>query len=330
MKHLVWLALALPLLAACDDGGGPQPEPEPQVWAEAFPVGDRGALLSVWGRGGAEIWTVGGQPDAGLAFRFDGTEWSSAAVPDGPLLNWVHGSGDALWIVGNSGRSLRQRGDGFELVDTGTDQDLWGVWAASPDRAWAVGGNATELMRDPDPVLIEWDGSQWSPVELPELDTEIRAFFKVWGTGPDNVFAVGQRGVIVHWDGTAWRQQLAGTSKDFVSLWGTGPEDIVAVGGRANGLVARYDGTIWTSQVLDREPGLNGVWVGADGTAWIAGQRGRLLRMPAGGFDYTREENMDITLLHGIWSTAEGHRVAVGGTLDSSPPWTGIALEVGR
>lgn len=90
--------------------------------------------------------------------------------------------------------------------------------------------------------MITWDGAARQRAVRPALDREVRAFFKVWGTGPDHVFAVGAKGVIARWDGTAWQQQLAGTPRDFVSLWGRAPDDIIAVGGRANGMVARYDG----------------------------------------------------------------------------------------
>ena len=47
-----------------------------------------------------------------------------------------------------------------------------------------------------EPVILHWQGSEWEVVDLPQLDRDSKAFFKVWGTGPDNVFAVGQRGVI--------------------------------------------------------------------------------------------------------------------------------------
>ncbi|MEZ4436595.1 MAG: hypothetical protein R3F65_29700 [bacterium] len=321
--------LALAALTGCGDDD-PDPEPAETTWSTAFALDDA-ALLSVWGPAAHEIYAVGGLPDRGLARRFDGRAWSDLTVPDGPLLNWVHGCGDTLWMVGNDGRALRRVGDGaFEAVDTGETQDLWGVWCAAPDRAWAVGGDAAAVDGAPDPVVIEWDGAAWHRIALPALDREIRAFFKVWGTGPDHVFAVGAKGVIVRWNGTAWQQQLAGTTRDFVSLWGRAPDDIVAVGGRANGMVARYDGVTWTSVSLDTEPGMNGVWVDAAGTAHIVGLRGRILRMAPGGFDYERERYTEPWLLHAIWGTDGGRLYAVGGTLDQTPPWQGIALRGDR
>ena len=179
-------------------------------------------------------------------------------------------------------------------------------------------------------MIIHWDGDTWSAVELPDIDRSFRAFFKVWGTGPDNVYAIGSKGVIVHFDGSTWRQELAGTAKDFVSLWGTGPNNIVAVGGRSNGMVARWNGTQWRHEILAGEPGLNGIWMNADGVAWLVGERGRILRLENDDFATVPEPSMNRVLLHGVFGTEDGYRVTVGGTLGERPPWRGVALETIR
>ncbi len=331
MRHLSFLALGALALATLS--GCPEPDPPPAaptVWTHAFDATELGALMSVWGTSSQEAWAVGGQLDAGLVWRFNGQSWGPLDVPDGPLLNWVHGAEARLWVVGNDGRILRQDGGGpFETVESGVTQDLWGVWAFDGDHAWAVGGDASARSGDPDPVILVWDGSAWGRVPVPPLDREIRAFFKVWGTSADNVFVVGARGVILRYDGQEWTQTPTGTPHDFVSLWGTGPDDIVAVGGRQNGMVARWNGAQWISRVLEGEPGLNGCYVDGDGWAYLVGQRGRVLRMAPGGFDLSRDDNADRTLLHAVWGHSMG-LFAVGGTIDGSPPWRGVAVETGK
>ena len=100
-----------------------------------------GAFLSVWGTCAVDVWVVGGQPDDGRAVHFDGEIWSEVALPDGPLLNWVFGFDDgSVWFVGNEGLSLHSAdGTTFEVVETGVDVPLWGVWGSGPDDVWAVG-----------------------------------------------------------------------------------------------------------------------------------------------------------------------------------------------
>ncbi len=314
-----WL-LMLALLAGCDDD--PVTTADAGAWAPAFEPA--GALLSTWGRNPNFVWAVGGQPELGEVWKKTDEGWGPVEIPEGPLLNWVHGEGNTTMFVGDGGRCLRTTGGAIKVVETGVTSTLWGVWIANSDQGWAVGGDARGA-GDPDPVLLQWEGAEWIRRDLPALDVEIKALFKVWGTGPDNVWAVGQRGVLMHYDGSAWTQVPSGTNKDLISLWGTGPDDILAVGGRANGILARYDGTSWATQVLEGQPALNGIWMAPDGVATIVGARGFAASVPS-GFEFERVVTDTRTLLHGVWGT-EGYQVTVGGTLDGAPPWEGVALE---
>ena len=311
-------------LSGCNDDGTPLPP----SWQTAFEPGDSGALLCAWGTGPDHVWAVGGQPDAGVIWYHDGEMWSRATVPDGPLLNWTHGTGGRQFIVGNDGRVLtRQDAEmTWSTMDSPTNAPLWGVWAASADEAWAVGGDPIST-GEPDPVILHFKGGAWSKVSLPPVDRQFRALFKVWGTAADNVYAVGAKGVILHFDGVQWRQQFAGTPRDIVSLWGTGENEILAVGGRANGVLLRFDGQGWTHKVLETEPGMNGVWMDSSGRAFVVGGRGRILEVRPGSYEYRRADSENRTLLHGVWGTNDGFRVTVGGTLDRNPPWVGVSLD---
>ncbi|MFN3202653.1 MAG: WD40/YVTN/BNR-like repeat-containing protein [Bradymonadia bacterium] len=303
---------------------------EEVTWGAGFEPGDEGTFMSVWGTSETDVWTVGGQPEAGVIYHRDADGWTKASdVPDGPLLNWVHGAGDTLWVVGNNGRALRKTGDGnFEATDTGVTDPLWGVWAAAPDDVWAVGGDALRPAdEEPQPVLLHFDGTAWSQVPLPALDrTAPKALFKVWGTGPDNVIAVGGRGVLLRYNGTEWAQETTGTGEDLISLWGSGPDDIAVVGGRAGGVLSRWDGTAWQTSDLAGLPGLNGIWMSAAGQVQVVGNRGSAARI-AEGFDFDRDQSGTLLVLHAVWGSPEGTLFAVGGSLDMAPPYEGVVLE---
>jgi len=53
-----------------------------------------------------------------------------------------------------------------------------------------------------------------------------------------DIFAVGDDGTIVHWDGTAWSAQASGTDALLGDVWGSGPNDVFAVG---LGKIVHYD-----------------------------------------------------------------------------------------
>ena len=44
----------------------------------------------------------------------------------------------------------------------------------------------------------------------------------VWGDRDDDIWAVGTNGLIVHWDGTAWRKEESGVVEQLSSVHGAG------------------------------------------------------------------------------------------------------------
>lgn len=70
-------------------------------------------------------------------------------------------------------------------------------WRADAKHTWWVGENGTVLFRDAERASLP---------ALPPLDRDV-SFWSVHGTSPSNVFVVGQRGTILHWDGASWTRE---------------------------------------------------------------------------------------------------------------------------
>jgi hypothetical protein len=71
----------------------------------------------------------------------------------------------------------------------------------------------------------------------------------IWGSGPSDIWVVGDRPVALHYDGQAWNEVPLGVPLNGANLnavWGSGPRDIFAVGD--NGTILHYDGTRWARQ----------------------------------------------------------------------------------
>ena len=60
---------------------------------------------------------------------------------------------------------------------------------------------------------------------------------KVFGYSPSDVYAVGDDGMILHYDGISWSAHDM-VSASLVSIWGSSPESMYAVGAR--GTVLRH------------------------------------------------------------------------------------------
>jgi len=330
----VGLALLGAVVLGCpgpDDTGFPAPEGPWHVVVETDV--SEGAFLSVWGTSVDDVWAVGGQtatvtdPGRGLIYRRTAASWAPADVPaDTPLLNWVHGRGDDdVWAVGNAGVALHFDGTAWTAVDTGVDVPLWGVFVFGSSNVWAVGGNAFD--RDTPGIILHYDGSGWAESPVPALDRESAALFKIFGVAPNDIHAVGASGVLLHFDGAVWTQMPSGTASDMISLWGNEADDIVAVGGRAIGTVARWDGSGWTAEEVGRLPGLNGVWMDPEGRASLVGNNGAAAVVREGFTADDEESSVSFEVLHAVFGLDDGTRIAVGGTLNSSPPYTGLIIE---
>lgn len=333
-------ALALVFAAGCgdsgsgtgDDVGGTSTEgtgdtgdvAEP-VWEEAFDTTGAGSLSGVWGSGPDDVFMVGGDGDAAAIFHWDGADWSAMDAPDGaPLMVWAYGFGaDDVWAVGLDGVALRYDGATWTAVDTGLTDDIWGVFGHAPDDLWIVGGDPTGDA----PITAHWDGQAFTPVELAaeENDRQAVALFKVWGID-DLLFAVGQSGLIVRWDGEAWKQESAGAKadQDFVSLWGTSADHIVAVGGRGNARISVYDGEGWETTAPSGYGGLNAVFMGEPDEAVIGGIYGYVGRFDATTGELTDEVAPTGLDVHAMWGDGAGRHYAVGGTF--TDPHEGVAL----
>lgn len=319
----VWAAQCFLWAAACAPGSNPDAGPSPEVqWDHAFQIAEAGSVSSVWGSAPDNVYAVGGGP-LGTVVRFDGTQWKMQNVPEVPLLVWVHGTGpNDIWAVGTGGGALHFDGERWTKIDTGIETDLWGVFARSATDVWVVGGYVDREQ----PVSLHFNGTTFEAVAIPESENPLRAsaLFKVWGIG-NKLFAVGQRGLILEWTGTAWRNQPAGAeaNDDFVSLWGTSENQIVAVGGRSNARIAKYDGATWHTIAPFGYGGINGVYMSRPGEALVAGVFGLAGTYNLETDEIIEEDTQTRFDLHAIWSDGEGRAYAVGGNFLA--PYAGVA-----
>ncbi len=299
----------------------PNDAPKAIAWRLAFQASGLGALSGVWGSSTSNVFIVGGDDTQGEVYRFNGSGWEGMTTPEVPLLVWVFGFGpDDVWAVGVGGGVLHYDGTAWTRLDAGTTEDLWGVWGSAPNDIWIVGGNTGVG----EPVILHYDGSTFTPFDVPANDRNATSLFKVWGIG-GKVFAVGEQGLIIEWNGANWAQVPAGASanEDFVSLWGTSENNIVAVGGRTSARIATYDGTSWTTIAPGTAPGLNAVFMTAENQAVVGGQNGYVGVFDPQTGELTDESSgasLDVHALFGFDSVQFG----VGGRF--SPPYAGLAL----
>lgn len=282
-----------------------------------------GALLGVT-TVGDEVWAVGADPGDGegpmIVHGRMGGGWeridARAVDPAGGHLWWVFAPGDGarMWMVGEGGRVLTVARDGGEVarVESGTDATLYGIWGASEEVLWAVGGYVAPRRGPPTIVRLTAAGSE--VIALPEgLAGAEGTFFKVWGASADAVWVVGERGMVARWDGLSWRHVPIDGEPRLVTVHGHG-EALVAVGGGSAGVIV--EGAGFEGVDVGAVAPLNGVFVEPDGAAWAVGMLGLVMRRQGvGGAWQTVASGVARSDWHAVHVDARGDVWVVGGDL---------------
>lgn len=211
---------------------------------------------SVAATGPQDVWAVGSHVVGGVstayAERWDGSAWAvqELDLPSGPT------SISSLYDVAAFGRN-----------------DVWAVGAWMGD----------------EPLIQHWDGRRWSAVEAPLLAGTERILTAIDGTGPQDLWVVGQhrvagqeQGVVLHRTGAGWTVTAAPSGAavlhdvamlqpgvPLVAGWSIGEH------GYAEALLATKDGDAWTRESVPAAPERNvfliGLAVGRPGAAWAVG-----------------------------------------------------------
>jgi photosystem II stability/assembly factor-like uncharacterized protein len=66
----------------------------------------------------------------------------------------------------------------------------------------------------------------------------------LWASAGNDVWAVGDLGTIVHYDGRRWNPSESGTTAALTIVYGAGSRDVWAVG---QGRVLHWNGTAWNT-----------------------------------------------------------------------------------
>lgn len=298
------LLFAALLLAGCPQDHDTDKAPSPDAGVDAGPaawgvVAEKldGALLSVWGPSAKDLWSVGGAIGNGgppLVVRWDGEKLGAMPTTGTETYWWVHGtSATDVWLVGEKGRITHWNGTAFEEKASGTTATLFGVMAFAPDDAWAVGGSPDDASA-PNDVVLHWDGASWKPETLPAPKTP-GALFKVWGASADDLWVVGDAGVVLHRKAGTWTREAEGLAKGrLTTVAGCSASEVYAVGGRD---LLAWNGTSWTRSDTPLLNDVNGV---ACAPASVRDRPGQTRVVVVGG------GSLKLRLVDGAWTSDFG------------------------
>lgn len=290
------------------------------------------ALLSVGGTAADDVWLAGADAGRGpRVLHWDGASWEALDAGVDADLWWVHvlPSG-TVYLGGGRATVLAHRAGAFEQFSPpGLARDtVFGVWAAAEDDVYAVGSAGGR-----NGFIWHHDGASWSELPLPQdlprnADADLPGFFKVWGDSPDDVWVVGDGGVVLRGSARAgFRALAAGSDERLFTVHGAAGQ-VVMVGGSGNGLALQAEGDDGLVPVTPAGASLlQGVHVTASGAVWAVGLGGNVYTRAAAGAGWVASlPETPVQSLHSVWVDPAGGVWTAGGNVLSDSLDRGVAL----
>ncbi|WP_394822270.1 hypothetical protein [Pendulispora albinea] len=181
-----------------------------------------GDLHAIWGTAANDVWISGEH----VLAHWNGTTWTKDLIANTVILDQLWGSSATdIWAAGRTDDPSNPSPRAFHWNGTAwspASVDGGAIWGSAANDVWML--NTTKLQH--------WDGSAWTSVPNPAGAKTIHA---AWGNGPRNIWATGDDGLILHYDGAAWTAQDSGTTHSLNAVRGHGNQ--VFVGGRKGTLL---------------------------------------------------------------------------------------------
>lgn len=245
------------------------------------------------------IYVVG---QDGIALRFRDGVWADLHSPvDKDLLAISCPARDECYAVGRAGTIVHYLDGVWDEQNSGVVYDLLGVLSEVNGGTWAVGayGSLFELsgtvwissqiagtlswMRDiyraPDgamfavgnlgTIVMKKAGSiRWEQQLSDDSSEPARDLYSVTGTSSSDVWAVGNGGAIIHWDGSHWKlSDVAGPVNSLADLrtvafaGDAGDGTLFAAGMMSSIVQFNADDETWNDRFAGPESNFNGVFV---------------------------------------------------------------------
>ncbi len=305
-----------------------------EPWATVASAPDR-AMLAVHGTAADDVWIVGADAGRGpLVLHWNGADWQAPEVPARGDLWWVHAlPGGPVLMGGESATILRyQQGELSRMPTPGLGKQLiFGVWASSPSDIYAVGAEQGR-----NGFVWHYDGDEWISLPLPsdiplDENRDLPGFFKVAGASSEDVWIVGDRGVVLRGSAAEGFARVPAPSQARLFTVSAAGGEVSIVGGEGNGLQLQLGGDGLVADSPAEAGLLQGCVVGADGSRWVSGAGGAVYHQAAPGQSWESiPTGIPAQTLHAIWMDPAGGVWAVGGNALSTSLDEGVAIHRGR
>jgi hypothetical protein len=216
------------------------------------------------------IYAAGGNSTGFVRrFRPGETGWTSASgIGTGSPWNGVWAASPDIAFAVGDGKATRLVNMVGSPTPGASSAELRAVWGTSTDNAYAVGSN------NGFGHILQYASTTgtWVPITLPP---NTPALWAIWGTSAASFYVAGEQGFVARWTGSAWEVQNLGTFQHFTAIGGTGPNDVF-IGG-SFGTLFHFDGTQWLAVRTPTNRPITGIYATSRIVFLATGEGTRLL-----------------------------------------------------
>lgn len=133
------------------------------------------------------------------------------------------------------------------------------------------------------------------------------ALRSIWGSSGNNVFAVGDSGKIIRYDGSTWTEMPNPASDILRGVYVHSETCVFVVG--SGGKIFRYDGTKWETMNSNVTDNLRDVWGSSETNLFAVGDWGTIVRYDGTAWTMT---NPSEAYFWGVWGSSGDNVFAVG------------------
>ena len=183
------------------------------------PTGAPAAFVHMWTSPTGHSFAVAGT----TVYRFEAGAWVAMPTGSPQTLRWVWASGPSdIFAVGPQATVMHYNGTSWTKLETGTTANLNAVWGSSPTNVFFAGSDVTGG------IILRYNGTGFT-----STNPSPHSLRSIHGRSPNEVYAVGDVGTIVRFNGTAWSTENSGVMHTLMDVWATSGGDVYVVGAQS-------------------------------------------------------------------------------------------------
>ena len=194
-----------------------------------------------------QIYAVGSSSGNGRIFYNEGSGWDlqTEIIDSGTLYDIFDGSSSRIYAVGDNGIIWRNYGFGSWSIFTSTGDNSWNaVDGIDQDNFWVAGYSGCGFSK-----IMNWHVTPYAWTVMTEVNlggnNQLRDLAVV---SPPNLWACGDDGIIMHYDGTAWSifTDLGSANIYAITAYPQEAESVRAAS--SDGKIYGFNGSKWVLQ----------------------------------------------------------------------------------